>query len=155
LEQYSRNSSVRIYGIDDRVKNESEETSCSLVINKLNDKLNINIKPADVDIAHRIGQFRADGNRPIICKFVSKEIKRKVVRQRRQLKGTAIVIREDLTAKNAKLLENASATDGVKNAWSDEGKIIALLHNGKKIRLDIHSDLSRPFIPRTELQRLQ
>ena len=42
-----------------------------------------------------------------------------VMKNRKMLKGSAMVIREDLTFKNAKLLEEASAVSNVKAAWSD------------------------------------
>lgn len=154
LEQYTRNNSVRIYGLKDVDKNESADESRDLVINTLNTKLHMKIMPQEIDIAHRLGRFRTDGDRPVICKFVSKATKKKVIGLRRQLKGTSIVIREDLTIKNAKLLEEVSGKKEVRNAWSDEGKIIAVLLNGKKLRFDLSSDLSKPLIPEQELRLL-
>lgn len=73
---------------------------------------------------------------------------------RKLLKSTPIVIREDLTTKNAKLIEKLSTTDDVSNVWSDEGKIITQLLNGKKMRMNLYTDLSRTFIPQDELERL-
>lgn len=154
LEQYTRNNSIRIYGLDDRNKYEKVADSCSLVINMLNNKLKLNVSRSDIDIAHRLGPFREDGNRPIICKFVSKALKREVIHTRKVLKGSSIVIREDLTSKNAKLLERVSSKEEVKSAWSYEGEITVLLLNGKKIKIDLNTDLSQPLIPRQELQLL-
>lgn len=85
-------------------------------------KLDIQILKSDINFAHRIGAFRQDGNRPIVCKFVSRETKTKVLRTRRNLKGSAMVVREDLIIKNAKLLEDVSRKPEVKSAWSDEGR---------------------------------
>lgn len=70
---------------------------------------------------------------------------------RRNLKGPSDVIREDLTIKNAKLLEEVSAKAEVENAWSDDGEILALLRNGRKLRSGINSDLTIPLIPADEL----
>lgn len=141
LEQYTRRNSLRIYGISDNDKNENSRTSANRAVSMIKDKLEVPITIADVDIAHRLGQFRTDGNRPIIIKFISRELKDTVLRHRRKLKGTALVIREDLTTKNAKLLEKVSHHSNVKNAWSDDGKIIALLHSGIKIRVKLNSNL--------------
>jgi hypothetical protein len=154
LEQYTRNNSVRIYGLKDVDKSESADDSRDLVIKTLNDKLHMKISPQEIDIAHRLGRFQTDGDRPVICKFLSKATKKKIIGLRRQLKGTSIVIREDLTIKNAKLLEEVSGKKEVRNAWSDEGKIIAVLLNGKKLRFDLLSDLSKPLIPAQELKLL-
>ncbi|KAL4233303.1 hypothetical protein ACF0H5_007986 [Mactra antiquata] len=65
LEQYTRNNRIRIYGLPDNNKYESLTDSSSMVINTLNNKLNLKINSTDIDIAHRLGSFRQDGNRPI------------------------------------------------------------------------------------------
>lgn len=153
LEQYTRRNSIRIYGLPDD-KNESVEESREQVLKMCNDKLKIKLSQVEIDIAHRLGKFTPDGNRPIICKFTSRMRKRSIISVRKLLKGTSIVIREDLTTKTVKLLEKLSARDDVSNVWSDEGKIIALLLNGKKIRVDLHTDLSQTFIQQDELERL-
>lgn len=95
-----------------------------------------------------MGRFNKDSNRPVICKFVSRFTKHEVIKARRVLKNTAVVIREDLTLQNAKLLERTNACDSVRAAWSDEGKIIALLNNNKKTVVDMKTDLDRLAIER-------
>lgn len=147
LEQYTRRNSLRIYGIHDNDRNENARMSANKAIAMIKDKLEVPVTIADVDIAHRLGQFREDGNRPIIIKFVSREMKDTVLRHRRKLKGTTFVVREDLTTKNAKLLEKVSQHANVKSAWSDNGKIIALLQSGNRIRVHIHNDLQRLLGP--------
>jgi hypothetical protein len=151
LEHYTRRNSIRIYGLPDD-KNESAEESRNKVLKMCSDKLNIKLSPIEIDIAHRLGKFTTDGNRPIICKFTSRMRKRSIISVRKLLKGTPSVIKEDLTTKNAKLIEKLSARDDVSNVWSDEGKIITLLMNGKKMR--VNTDLSRTFLPQDELERL-
>lgn len=43
----------------------------------------------------------------------------------------------------------------MKVAWSDEGKIIAVLLNGKKVTFDLLADRSKPLIAPEELARLK
>lgn len=138
IEQYTRRNSVRIYGDTD--KNETIEHSRDLVIKLLKDKLLITVQSHEIDVAHRLGRFMKEGCRPIICKFVSRTLKRDVIKKRRSLKGSQIIIREDLTPKNAKILERASGKDEVVSACSDEGKITGLLLNGKKVKFDMYTD---------------
>lgn len=145
LEQYTRRNSVRIYGLEDPKNKEEPDETAVKVIQTLNDKLHIRVDVRDIDIAHRMGAFRADGNRPVICKFVSRMLKTRIIRERRKLKGTKIVIRDDLTLKNQKLLEETSAVSNVKSVWSDNGKIIALLDTGRKVVVDLKTDLSKPI----------
>ena len=66
------------------------------------------------------------------------------MKRRRLLKGKAQVIREDLTRKNAKLLEEAS---DVSNAWSDQGKIIVKLDSDEKTLVTLATDLNVPLFP--------
>ena len=77
----------------------------------------MSISSRDVDTAHRLGPIRQDGNRPVIFKFVSRVTKHAVIRSRKKLKGSATVIREDLTLKNAKLLETVSRKEDVQRAY--------------------------------------
>ena len=103
----------------------------------------MSISSRDVDTAHRLGPIRQDGNRPVIFKFVSRVTKHAVIRSRKKLKGSATIIREDLTLKNAKLLETVSRKEEVQSAWSDEGRVIALLQNGRKVRVGLDVNLNR------------
>lgn len=150
LAQYSRRNNVRIYGINDRKKNETAAETTSLVISFLKDKLNVDAQARDIDIAHRLGQFREDGNRVIICRFMSRTLRNDVMTNRKMLKGSAFVIREDLTFKNAKLLEEASAVSNVKAAWSDQGKVLVLLDSDKKMQVTLDSDLKNPLVPKSK-----
>ena len=56
---------------------------------------------------------------------MSRTLRNDVMKNRKMLKGSELVIREDLTLKNAKLLEDASAVPNVKAAWSDQGKVLS------------------------------
>ena len=150
LAQYSRRNNIRIYGINDRKKNETAEETTSLVIKFLKDKLDIDAHVRDIDIAHRLGQFREDGNRVIICRFMSRTLRNDVMKNRKMLKGSAMVIREDLTFKNAKLLEEASAVSNVKAAWSDQGKVLVLLDSDKKMQVILDTDLKNPLAPKSK-----
>lgn len=123
LEQYTRRNSIRIYGLRN-VKKETYFDTCNKVLSLVNDKLGIKLRNCDVDMAHRIGKFNRDGDRPVICKFVQRFAKHDIIRARRKLKGTHYVIQEDLTVTNAKLLENVTSYSKVKAAWSDEGRLI-------------------------------
>lgn len=141
LEQYTRRNSVRIYGITDNSQMETYTETAKVVVKLISNKLQIPVSLSDIDIAHRLGRFDKNANRPIICKFVSRMKKEDVLKARRKLKGTAVVIREDLTIQNAKMLESVSHNDCVKAAWSDDGKNIAPLKNDKKVVITSRTDI--------------
>ena len=150
VEQYTRRNNIRIYGIDDRNKNESAEDTITLVLKFLKSKLDVDLERWDIDIAHRMGRFSTAGNRILICRFVSRLHRNIVISKRRVLKGSQFIIREDLTNKNAKLLENASAVSNVKSAWTDQGKVLVELDTGKKMQVTLLTDLSGPLHPEPE-----
>ena len=147
LEQYTRRNSIRIYGLDDPDRKEPYHVTEKKVTKVLNSALGMHITSQDIVIAHRLGRFNESGNRPVICKFVFRTRKIQAITLRRKLKGTAIVIREDLTSKNVKLLQSVSALDQVKSAWSVEGRILTELHNGNIVSVTHQTDLSKPLHP--------
>ena len=80
-----------------------------------------------IDRSHRLG--RATGGisgggkpRPIILKFVSYQDRSAVFARKKQLKGTKIVITENLTKRRAELLAKARATASVKATWTADGR---------------------------------
>jgi hypothetical protein len=72
-----------------------------------------------------MGKFIVDGNRPVICKFIYRTHKLKVISTRKKLKESTHVIREDLTLRNARLFDKLSQKEEVKNCWSDEGRLLS------------------------------
>lgn len=149
LEQYTRKNSIRIYGMPDTSEKESSLETRQKVMDMLNNKLGMKVTERDFDMVHRLGRFSKDADRPVICKFMSRYHKQEAVAARKNLKGSALIIREDLTYKNAKLLELASRHEDVKNAWSDDGKIIVSFEGIRRKMVITHkTDLERPLLTR-------
>ena len=144
LEQHTRKDSIRIRGIDDPEKEETSVRSAEKAVKVLKDKLGMNISEKDISVAHRLGTFSEErtATRSIIVKFVARYHKIEVIQKRRVLKGTGIVIQEDLTNMNMKLLERLSRTDSVETAWSRDGKLFAKLITGRVMRITHDSDLN-------------
>ena len=149
-EQYSRRSCIRIFGLQER-KGENTDTLAADIIRS---KLGVSLDPMkDIDRSHRTGSVRDASSpstmvhpsegasnrkshpRPIIVKLSSYRKRREIIANRRKLKGTGVVIVEDLTLKNQKLLSMARSVENVKSAWSSDGRIIALVaaSGGKNI----------------------
>ena len=109
----------------------------------LQSKLEMDVNINDIDIAHRLGKFRKDGNRPVIVKFLSRKKKNQALYKRRALKGSSIVIKEDIATENQKLLENVASQDCVKTTWTKDANVYALLHNTKIIKVDRLTDINK------------
>lgn len=122
-EQYSRRNCLRIFGIEEKPNENTDE----IVLETASKQLGLLLQPTEIDRSHRIGKPEPNKSIPIIAKFCSNETRSLVMKNRRKLKGTHIVVREDLTQPNQELLQATKAHPLVKSAWFHDGKIIALL----------------------------
>ena len=96
-EQYSRRNCILIHGIaEKKVKNTDQQE-----INFINDNSDIKIGKIFIDRFHRIGRYDKARKkaRPIIVKFARFNVRGRVFREKRKLKGTGISITESLTTK--------------------------------------------------------
>ena len=137
-EQHSRRSSLRVFGISE----EPNENTENCVINVFKEKMGVTIKPEAVDRCHRIGRKNDvnKGPRPILVKFVSYRSRQEVYNMKKRLKGTRIVVSEDLTSHNYNLLKSAKDRCGKQRAWSNDGRVF-ISHNGSTILIKSLSEL--------------
>ena len=141
LEQYSRRNCLVMHGVPNDVNAEHA------VLDLCNNKLGIAIGPECIDRAHRLGTpdstVRKDGARPqpIIVKFTSYRARQDVFMAKRRLKGTKVVITENLTRRRIDLLNRAKGLQSVNAAWTSDGRIICLLGNGRKVTINSEQDL--------------
>ena len=148
-EQYSRRNCVRVYGISENSKEDTDQVMIDLASNKLDIKL----ERHEIDRSHRVGSPRSSAAgaekppspRPIIVKFTTYRTRDLILKRRRKLKGTRIGIEEDLTSINRTLLkktkEKVKNNDKLSAAWSSDGKVIVLVNatNGATVRKRIWS----------------
>ena len=55
---------------------------------------------------------------------------------KRRLKGTKVVITENLTKRRIDLLNRAKGLRNVNAVWTSDGRIICLLGNGRKVSIN-------------------
>lgn len=113
-------SSLRVFGITE-TKNEN---CMDVVIDLLNKKIGVNITKLNIDVCHRVGKYDKKKSRPIFIKFVQFEIKREIYSLKKKLKGSGVVIREELTKNGLQLVKEAIkilGKDG--NVWTKDGNI--------------------------------
>ena len=127
-EQYSRRNCLRLFGYPEK----SNETTDSIMLKVAKDNLKIDLSIEHIERSHRVGPRKEnpqkdDKPRGIIIKLKSYRKRDEIIKSRRRLKGTKYVIVEDLTSKNQTLLNETRANAKVKTAWSQDGRIIALL----------------------------
>ena len=138
LEQYGRRWNLRIFGIEEKGKDENCKQH---IIDLCKNKLNIDITDNDIDAAHRVGASHNNRPRGIIVRFYRRTIRNDIIRARRALKGSAVSIREDLTRLNQALLNRAMNHPRVDRAWTWNGKINVVGHNGNRVTLTPFCDI--------------
>ena len=128
-EQYSRRNCVRIYGVKESLKENTDDVVCRIA----NDHLAIDLDPKAIDRSHRVGKHREllkpNGLVPprlIIVKLTSYRYQQMLIAKRRALKNTGIGIQEDLTDLNNKLLFGARHHPKVEAAWSMDGRVFVI-----------------------------
>ena len=150
MEQYSRRTCIRIFGIKETRGENTDSLSADVITSKLGVPLDI---AKDVDRSHRTGPAREPTTssstaprparpRPIIVKLTSYRKRAEILANRRKLKGSGVTIAEDLTMKNLDLLKKTKKSSKVLAAWTSDGRVIALVHasNGSEIKRRIRSE---------------
>ena len=135
-EQYSRRNCILIHGIAEN----KEENTDQQAIDFINENLDIKIDEIDIDRSHRIGRYDKTKKkaRPIIVKFARYNVRGRVFREKRKLKGTGKTITESLTTKRIGQLNMVNAREkyGFNNVWSYDGKILYKINNEVKVYYD-------------------
>lgn len=138
IQQNEKSNNICVYGI-------LEDSNENLRLNMtrlINDSTGVTLKPEDITAVYRIGK-PADNTqkpRPVILKLKWYEIKMNIMQNRKKFKGTKIFISEDLTKTRRKLLNDAKAAFGEKQAWTFNGHIF-IKKNGINIKLSNSEDL--------------
>ncbi|KAG5876267.1 hypothetical protein JTB14_013004 [Gonioctena quinquepunctata] len=131
-----KKKSLILFGLPEVNKEECSELIIDMAVNKIG----ININKNNIDSCYQIGKQVGGKTRPIIVKFVQLNIKQDIYKNKK-LKGTGIVIREELTKKKMeiiKLLENKIGNNA--NVWTNSGNVFAKIKD-KIIRFDHCKDL--------------
>lgn len=134
LEQYTRRNNIRIYGVPET---KGEDTD-GLVVQLCRERLGLEIQNKSISRSHRIGRqlsAAADGkprHRPIIVRFVSYQDRRLLFNAKKKLKGSGVVMREDLTARRQEVYRRAVEVYGLKNCWTSDGRVLWLDSKGVK-----------------------
>ncbi len=142
-EQYSRLNNIRIHGMVSGNAFENAEETTNVVIRTLNEKLNMNLSKADIDVAHRMKAFR-NGSQEAIVKLQSRLVKESILRTRKALKGTGIFINEDLTQLNQQVFMSVKKKlpGEVSSVFSRNG-VIKYVTRNNEVKPVLYQDYQR------------
>ena len=120
-EHYSRRNCILLPGLKE---SENEDTDTA-VTETLNEILQEKLTDIDIDRSHRIGRLKkGKQSRPIIINFARYNIRYRVFKNKKKLKGTGVSITESLTQKRMQMLTKARNEFLFKNVWAQDGKIL-------------------------------
>ncbi|CAH1160301.1 unnamed protein product [Phaedon cochleariae] len=136
IDQASRSTCLRMFNVPEKSKEDTREE----VIKLIKTKMNLNILPADIQICYRIGNKNNTKARGIYLKLNKNETKQNIYSKKKLLKGSNVVIKEDLTSTRLELLNEATSKYGLKHTWTHNGKIYANV-NDKILLIRCKKDL--------------
>lgn len=138
LEQYSRINNLRIFGLPEI----PDENANEAVIEFCREKLDVALTNNDIVFCHRL-HGKNDQPRPILIKFVRRDVKWLVYSNKKKLKRSRIMIREDLTMLRLQLLKEATNKFGPNKVWTSNTRIFAEC-NKKTFKIEKLSDIVQP-----------
>ena len=139
LEQYSRRSHLRIRGL----RMTKGEDCKKHVARVCTEELQVPVRVEDLDAAHPLplplSAKNATNNQrlklpQVIVRFHARDLRDRVIRARKHLRGKNIVISEDLTAQNQRLLTQLRKNEEITDCWSWHGKIFGINRNEQRPR---------------------
>ena len=124
-EQYSRVNNIRITALPGDEKYENAYQTTQKVLKMFNDNLKVTMPFQEIDISHRLGQYKEGSNRRVIVRFVRRQTKAHIMSLKKNLKGTGMSVFDDLTPTNSKVLASArkKRPTEVDQAWYTNGNI--------------------------------
>ncbi len=121
---------MRVLNVDE-AENESTQ---DVIIQKLKDEINVEIKPEEIDIVHRLGRQQAGKHRAILIKFLSHKSKEKVMRKKKEAQD--IKIFEDLAPGIKRMFDSLNVNRiplNIDSLWTIDGRIKFKHFNSNRI----------------------
>ena len=121
-EQYSRRNCLLVHGLEEKNNEDTDQEIINITKNDLAEEITIH----DIDRTHRLGKRKLDNNvpRPIIVKFTRYNVRNRIFKTEKKLKGKAVSITKSLTKRRVVELKKAREMYGFNNVWSQDGKIV-------------------------------
>lgn len=119
LDQQSRRNNLRVFNVKEIANENTKQTIISLI----GEKMKITLKPEDIETCHRVGNGKDGKSRGILLKLHDHRKRMEIFNAKRNLKGSGIVIKEDLTNIRVKILEEAGKKFSFTNTWTKNGRV--------------------------------
>ena len=145
-EQYSRRWNIKVFNLPGDLKEDNDVTTtkvCDYFTNTVQEET----KPEDIEVCHRVPKAPNSKCKypAIVVRFMNRGLRDRLLQNKRKCKDSGSSIGEDLTKANAMLSLAAYRHSACSNSWTVNGKVKALLKNGKKISVPFGCDVDSLF----------
>lgn len=106
LENKIKENNLVLYGIQEE-EHEVADALENKVVKVFQDGMSVEVLKSDISTTYRVGRETNGRTRPIIVKFLSQKIKKEVMDNKRNLKGSNIYINNDMNAEDRKEAQEA------------------------------------------------
>lgn len=126
LEQANKLKKLRLYGMVE----EPKEKLKNKVLDTISEKMGL--PEIQIEDCYRVGKRNPNDKKPraVILVFDSTKFRNRVFHSKKLLKGSGLVMVEELSRINNDIFRQAKEKFGMKNVWSRDGRIFVNL-NGK------------------------
>lgn len=141
LEQYGRRNALRIWS---QTMTETPGEDTDRIVLDYARQTGVELSPDSIGRSHRVGRHRTGKVRPIIVKFTSYNIRKKVYDARRNCQD--VFVSEDLTKLRSSILFKARLerkAGRFKHCWSTDGRINIRLNDDTKHVITTQAQLDR------------
>nr|CAH7754371.1 unnamed protein product [Callosobruchus chinensis] len=126
VQQHIKNNNLRLM----QVPEAEGENLLDKVYDVFTNKMKVDINKSEITAVYRVGRRNDTKPRHVLVSFNDNSIKMAAYNKKKFLKGTKIVIKEDLTLHRLKAVKVASEKFGFKNVWTVNGNIFVKTEKG-------------------------
>lgn len=128
LQQETKKNNIRLMGLKE-CDNENSENCMKKVKELFATKLETPMNN-EITAVYRAGKKNMERPRHLVVTFSDTKIKNSIYNKKKLLKGTGIVMKEDLTLERLKIVKNLSEKYGFKNVWTANGNVFIKTEEG-------------------------
>lgn len=136
-ESMSRRKVLLFHGIPESSDSSVEDTVATLLHSQF--KMTT-ASPELFSACHRLGT-NTSKPRPIMVRFASYRVRSEVWNAKTTLKNTGITVSEFLTKTRHEVFTAARKHFGIRRCWTSEGRVVILLSDNKRLRIEAMSEL--------------
>ncbi|CAH2107852.1 unnamed protein product [Euphydryas editha] len=136
-EAYLRRKLILIHGVAEEKGEKLKDVVLKIFCNKLECT---DISANDLQACHRLGISQGKP-RPVLVRFNNLSSRQSIWTSKTLLKGTGVTISEFLTKARHTVFMEARKNFGVNSCWTSDGKIVILLPDKTRRKVEVMSDL--------------